>query len=576
MNRRLLALLATLAAGLGLAGWASLPPRPLPASAAPELFSAGRAMRDIADLSHAPHPTGSQEDAVVRARLAGRMRELGLEVSIQPVPLSDKTHARLKAWGTPAIVATEGANLVGLLPGADRTAPAVLLMAHHDTVAGSPGAADDSAGVAAILETARALGLSTARRRDLILLFTDAEETNSDGAEAFFARNPLAAHVGAVINLEARGGGGRALMFETGPDNGALVGLYGRAARSPSAQSLAVLAYRLLPNSSDFTLARARGLAGVNIAFLGRPGLYHAAQATPAAIDPGSVQHLGGQTLDLARALVEAPALPPRAPDAVFGDLLGRTLFTYPAAGGWAPIAAALVLFAVAGLRLRGRGGLELRAMLGGAAGAVWALTAGALLFWGLNRVSGAGPGANYYDRLAAIPRLELQAALAGLAVLAAVATAPSRAPAARFLGVAAVAAVLAVVVQALAPMAAPPFGWPLLLAAVAAAGASLIDPRLEAPAALGVIAVLGALAAAQTLYLGHFAFLGLGADLPAAAAPFGFLALFGLTPLAAGALGVRARRVATGLLILAALGCALSVRFDAPAQTIPAYARRA
>ncbi len=40
-------------------------------------------------------------------RLAGRMRELGLEVSIQPVPLSDKTHARLKAWGTPAIVATE-------------------------------------------------------------------------------------------------------------------------------------------------------------------------------------------------------------------------------------------------------------------------------------------------------------------------------------------------------------------------------------------------------------------------------------------------------------------------------------
>ncbi len=261
-----------------------------------------------------------------------------------------------------------------------------------------------------------------------------------------------------MINLEARGGAGRALMFETGPDNGALVGLYGRAARSPSAQSLAVLAYRLLPNSSDFTLARARGLAGVNIAFLGRPGLYHAAQATPAAIDPGSVQHLGGQTLDLARALVEAPALPPRAPDAVFGDLLGRTLLTYPAAGGWAPIAAAVgpARDRRASAARPGRAGAARRAGRrgGGGLGAGGRGAAALGAEPGLRRRA----GANYYDRLAAIPRLELQAALAGLAVLAAVATAPSRAPAARFLGVAAVAAVLAVVVQALAPMAAPPF----------------------------------------------------------------------------------------------------------------------
>ncbi len=117
----------------------------------------------------------------------------------------------------------------------------------------------------------------------------------------------------------------------------------------------------------------------------------------------------------------------------------------------------------------------------------------------------------------------------------------------------------LAAVVQALGPD-----GRAARRLAAAAArpsprrGASLIDPHMEAPVALGLIAVLAPpWPPPRRLYLGHFAFLGLGADLPAAAAPFGFLALFGLTPLAAGALGVRTRRIVAGLLILAALGCA-------------------
>jgi hypothetical protein len=278
-------------------------------------------MADIAAISAQPHPTGSTEDARVRAYLLQRLQALGLTTEQQAGPLSERARARLTRWRVPPPAGARAVNVIGVLAGRDRAAPAVLLMAHHDTVAGSPGAADDSAGVAAILETVRALRTGTPPARDLIVLFTDAEELNSDGAAAFFAAHPLARRVGVVVNLEARGGGGRALMFETGPDNGPMTSLFGRGVRGPSANSAAVLVYRLLPNITDFSIPKKAGAPGFNFAFLGRPGLYHAPQATPSAIDPGSVQHIGAQTLDIVRALVQAPALPAKGADRVFSDL---------------------------------------------------------------------------------------------------------------------------------------------------------------------------------------------------------------------------------------------------------------
>ena len=46
----------------------------------------------------------------------------------------------------------------------------------------------------------------------------------------------------------------------TGAANGAMMGLFARSVALPSAHSLAVLIYRLMPNSSDFTIAKDRGL----------------------------------------------------------------------------------------------------------------------------------------------------------------------------------------------------------------------------------------------------------------------------------------------------------------------------
>src|SRR5690606_77728 len=90
--------------------------------------------------------------------------------------------------------------------------------------------------------------------RDLIVLITDAEELNLDGAQAFFGDHPLAGRAGAVVNLEARGGGGRAMMFETGRGAAQTIALFGRVIDSPNSNSLASFVYEAMPNGSDFTI----------------------------------------------------------------------------------------------------------------------------------------------------------------------------------------------------------------------------------------------------------------------------------------------------------------------------------
>ena len=61
----------------------------------------------------------------------------------------------------------DGVNLLGIKPGENST-DAIVIGAHHDTVRDSPGADDNTASVAALLELARAL--SPFRFRDTILL----------------------------------------------------------------------------------------------------------------------------------------------------------------------------------------------------------------------------------------------------------------------------------------------------------------------------------------------------------------------------------------------------------------------
>ena len=553
------ALLAALAGAILLAVLATTTPAPLPASAPASVFSAERAMANVRAIGRAPHPTGSAEDTAVRDYLAARLRSMGLQVDTPTATMSAKAAERLSKWrGTPASTPPL-INIVGLLPGRDRTAPAVLLMAHHDSVWGSPGAADDGAGVASLLESVRAIRAGPPSGRDLIVLLTDGEELGLEGARAFFASDPRAARVGVIVNTETRGGGGRASMFETGAANGDWMRLFGRSVARPVSTSLSVFVYQHLPNSTDYTVAKKRGVPGFNFAFIGRPALYHSPLATPDRLDRGAVQDMGRQVLDLTRGLLGAPSLPGLAPDRTFFDAFGLFLIAYPAWAGWVVLVLAGAGYAVAwrrGARAVGRGAAATLAL---------ALVAPILLLAG-NLLSGRDGPVNYYDRLAAIPRLEVLALLLCLATGALVVALllGSRRPGEATVGAALPLLGLGVVAQALAPTAAFPIAWPLLLGGIAAA---LGEGRAGKVAKVVAAAVGGG----YLLGLGFFLLQAVGPDLPVVATlPLLLIAVL-LLPLMPVIERGAAGRVGAALLVLA-VTVALWVRWDAVAPSVAVY----
>lgn len=622
---RLALLFGSLMLAFLLAVWTTQAPKPRAADAPAVAFSAARAMTDIEQIARAPHPVGSPEHARVRAYLSARLTQLGLEVSEQAGPLSPASVKRLaRAGGDPAAANNQAINLIGVLPGKDRSQPAVMLMAHYDTVVGSPGAADDSAGVAAILEAVRAIKARGPVERDLVVLLTDAEELGLDGARVFFGGHPLRDRIGAVVNLEARGGGGRAAMFETGRDAGPTVQLFRRAAAKAdggtTATSIAAFMYERMPNGTDFTVPKDRGIGGLNLAFIGRPDQYHSADATPANLDRGAVQHLGSQALEAADALARAPSLPAKGENLVYSDVFGRWMIAHAQGTGWVLLALAAALGGFAAWRARRRAGLTAGQVGLGILDGLWFLTGGVILVQATRLLAGplssrADSPDVYYTLLRRLPWMEAGAMLTIIALALVLLTSARRArprviggafavliavvllvggfsPVMLGLGVAAIILslwpgraersawggwlglialifVFGCALQGAAPEAALLFVWPVLLAATAAALTALIDPDLTRPLGLLPAAVATVLGGAWLLTIGHFVFLGVGMDMPGALALIALLVLLFARPLAPGAKATRLVLLAAAACLIAGVGLNISAQLLAPSPAV-------
>lgn len=290
------ALLVALTA-LGVANWAidATPPAPAPVDAPESEFSADRAWTVVEAVAAEPHPMGTPAKDRVRDLLAAELAALGFDVAIET------ELARDGSTGTALFGVVD--NIVATLPGTDSTGT-VLLTAHYDSVPSGPGAADDAAGVAALVESARALVREGPHRNDLVVLLTDGEEMGLFGAEAYTRSHPAGDLPTVVFNLEARGVSGPSLMFETSLDNAALIEVFAEAAPHPHGDSSAIEAYRQLPNDTDFSRFHEAGYIGLNSAFIGGASWYHTPHDDTDHLDPASLQHHGENTLGTARALV--------------------------------------------------------------------------------------------------------------------------------------------------------------------------------------------------------------------------------------------------------------------------------
>ncbi|NUR92759.1 MAG: M28 family peptidase, partial [Nonomuraea sp.] len=349
--------------------------QPLPATAPDEQFSAGRALAHLKEFAAVPRPIGSPAGDQARDYLAAQLRAAGLQVEIQRA-VGARSAAGLATFG-------QVDNIVARLRGTNSTGT-VLIAAHYDSAAMGPGASDDGAAVAAMLETVRALRGGPGPRNDIVLLMSDGEEDGVLGAEAFVREHPLGKAGGVLLNWEARGVSGPSMMFETSANNARLVETFAGAVPAPRGHSAMVELYRLLPNNTDFTPLTKAGFTGMNFAYIQRSSLYHTAGDSIANLDPGSLQHHGSNMLALARSLGDTDLRTLSSDHDVTYFRAFGAMITYSGRLVW-PLAA-LAVAAVAGLAVvaRVRRLLSLPRLVAATVSAVVPLVVSAALAQGL------------------------------------------------------------------------------------------------------------------------------------------------------------------------------------------------
>ncbi|WP_242921061.1 M20/M25/M40 family metallo-hydrolase [Pontibacter liquoris] len=366
---------------LGL-GWLSIhllqPPAPVPATAPTTVFSAERAMVHVRQIAREPHAMGTPAHARVRQYLLQQMQALGLQPHVQDTfarnPVEDAGYVG------------HVYNLVGRLKGTGTSGKAILLMAHYDSQPNARGAGDDGAGVAAILETVRALRQGKPLQHDVLVLLTDGEEYGLYGAQAFLKHRWLQ-DVALVLNLEARGNAGPSMTFELSPRNGWIAQQYARAAPYPFINSLAYEIYSRMPNNTDFTVFKNAGFTGLNAAFISGFVHYHKATDAPENLSQGSLQQHGSNMLALVRQFGNAALAQTKAPDKVFFNAAGKWVVQYPV-GLNLPlvglVAVLLVATLLAGIKRRA---LTIGQSIGGFLVYLLLLAVVVGLFWPINAV---------------------------------------------------------------------------------------------------------------------------------------------------------------------------------------------
>ena len=308
--RPIILTLVMVAAGLLAYGLWTLPS---PKAADYEGFSSARVVEDIAVISKEHHSVAHPEErAKVREYLVERLQGLGADT--------------VKLYGYDSLVGPKNRHVVYTFDAdnilaefapenASENTPYLMFGAHYDSRYSQPmpkqdtvwsyGAADDGYGVGVTLETVSQLLKHRADwKQGVKVLFTDAEEVGMYGMTAQWENNKeVFDNVGLMVNIEARGPWGPALLFETCPGNEKIMDLYADASKYHYTYSLTTVVYTFMPNFTDFTIVKDY-IPGMNFSTITDVNHYHTDKDNFSNISEKSIQHYGEQILPIAQEYV--------------------------------------------------------------------------------------------------------------------------------------------------------------------------------------------------------------------------------------------------------------------------------
>ena len=283
--------------------------RPQVKSATSTEFSAERIVEDIRAISQDHHSVAHPEErAAVRDYLVSRLGQLGAD-SVRLFEYQSLTGPENKH----VTYTFDATNILATFaPGQAKEDDTYLLMvAHYDSRYSQPmakgdtvwsyGAADDGYGIGVILESVKlALKYRGEWQQGIKVLFTDAEEVGMKGMKAMWERNREEFdNVGFMINIEARGPYGPALLFETSPGNEKVMELY-KVAEYPFTYSLTTVVYSFMPNFTDFTIVKDK-IPGMNFSTIADINHYHTDLDNFSNTNAKSIQHYGSQITPIVR-----------------------------------------------------------------------------------------------------------------------------------------------------------------------------------------------------------------------------------------------------------------------------------
>ena len=276
---------------------------PKPQAADHEGFSSARVVEDIKVISQKHHSVAHpQEREEVRDYLVERLQSLGADTVML------MRYDSLKGPQNKHVEYTfDATNIVAeFAPVAESASQTwLMLVAHYDSRYSQPmpkdtvwsyGAADDGYGLGVILES---VSLALKNRQDwkqgVKVLFTDAEEVGMMGMKAAWDNDKqIFDNVGLVLNVEARGPKGPALLFEACPGNDKVQDLYASCAKYPYTYSLTTVVYGFMPTYTDFSIIK-DSVPGLNFSTIADINHYHTDKDNFSNINEKSIQHYGAQ-----------------------------------------------------------------------------------------------------------------------------------------------------------------------------------------------------------------------------------------------------------------------------------------